>query len=312
MQVTFESLAALRKAVFQAFANPGDRYAPEVVIAGGAVRDLLLGRPVKDIDIFIGNLDDWFEECDQEADWNTVAESIFEHWHNGASTSSWNKREAAPVIRTEMNLKPVEGSKYAESFLSVVTTIPGFTEIQLIGTRDPVVDHILHRFDFTICEAWLDESGRPKVSPAFRHDAAHKILRFKGEDGLSGRAVTRSVDHADRLAQKFPGWRRVGWRPIESVRQLHKDLQETIVGKREEIKKAVPELFAGQPEDKKNSTPEYYRSEKYSTSYRYFPNSKIFEYKVDGGRWVLDYPDLALKAIRANPDRYKRVARLPD
>lgn len=121
-------------------------FAPEVHIAGGAVRDLILNRPVKDIDLFV------------------------------KASSFGAVRSMIEVHRTITDLK---GSEYFDwdPTIAVVAEFEalGLTPVNIIGLSvdNLTIDKNLQRFDLGLCRVAHDCTGII-YTPEFWHDVDRK------------------------------------------------------------------------------------------------------------------------------------------
>jgi hypothetical protein len=122
-------------------------FAPEAHIAGGAVRDLILNRPVKDIDVFISSKNLFAVR-------NVILQrSPHEVNVHGTEYFDWD-----PTIHT---VAEYDGG--------------GLTPVNLIGLNidDLTIDKNIRRFDLGLC--WTAFNGTTCVStPEFWHDVDRK------------------------------------------------------------------------------------------------------------------------------------------
>lgn len=157
-----------------------DAEAPgQVFIAGGALRDVDNGIPVKDLDV-------WF-------------------LHQQTRTKAISVMQGLGAIRLS---DTTEGNSGADPQRArrlswhVPLTMPDSLKVDLIGCNPDVengLEGLLQSFDYTICQIGLAPTGRVYTTEAYAEDKAAKILRrvreqWSGEDRLT------------RLQTKFPGW----------------------------------------------------------------------------------------------------------
>lgn len=124
-----------------------------VVIAGGAVRDTLFGKPVKDVDVFVvrSREEDDFSEAPQKY----VARRIAKLLNATIETTS----EQAYVGNDE--------EVYATYDLELSDKeYPDLPRVNLIFVQD--LERALNEFPDTISQVYLDEEGEPVYSDTFR------------------------------------------------------------------------------------------------------------------------------------------------
>ena len=160
---------------------------PSAVIAGGALRDLWFGVPVKDIDIFIecGGMDE--------------AEGLFKKLGGVMPEKEWSG-----------GLEDVtEAGLYPESMREVVLVedYPRQTEgglpVQLIFVNWKT-HRITARFDIGICRIATD-GNTLIVDEGFEEDAANETLNIRrcNNKWMLGASISRLI----RLLKKYPDWK---------------------------------------------------------------------------------------------------------
>jgi hypothetical protein len=150
--------------------------APEAFLAGGALRDLDLGREVKDLDIF-------------------VSEAGY-----GAAQVVLSQLDYAPANRQCLDyvgadFSVVEGREFKRE---------GEVTVNLVCLRaDFGFPSGLYRFDLGLCQIGFD--GREVVkTAAYIEDATNKtltVLRCESVDQM-----VRTEQRVERLQAKFPDW----------------------------------------------------------------------------------------------------------
>lgn len=160
--------------------------APEALVAGGLVRDHLLGRPIKDVDVFVSTKDD--------AEWDELLEELLDgplrggqtRFRCGATYKQWKMRpEVVGVIEIATHHDP--------------------RPINIIGLNTPNFGPaaVCGQFDFGICRVAYDGKQIYKT-PEFEYDAANEymsLLRCDNENDFK-----RAQKRFERLSQKYPGW----------------------------------------------------------------------------------------------------------
>lgn len=152
------------------------------IIAGGFVRDHIMGGRFKDIDIFIpydGNkvpneFFDWFDVQKEFTDFKVMSNIISE------SKTQEDDYSGIP------GLKEVFSVKYLE-------TIP----VQFIFHSDPDPDTLLSSFDFNICKCYFDGDD-VHVSDEADKDLANNQATL---------ANVRSIEHLPKHLDRFNRWK---------------------------------------------------------------------------------------------------------
>lgn len=162
---------------------------PSAVIAGGALRDLDNGRPVKDLDVFL------------EADSESKARQIMEDLGDAGFAVSWDESFGENVYPEDQNLEVV-----------AVMDLLGFDiAVQLIFVAWPTIA-IVERFDYGICR--LSWDGAKLVRPPeYDLDKASRLFRLR-RDRPTPVSMRGSIRRYARLVnEKYEGW---DWWPYES------------------------------------------------------------------------------------------------
>ncbi|MNK99248.1 hypothetical protein D3C87_1196360 [compost metagenome] len=167
----------------------------QIIIAGGAVRDLLLGGPVKDIDMFIGP-DSTLTDADYSGEGNdfAVMALTFAERHLRAKGKAQPAHDNYP---NWFDLVDVPGSR-------VTHGLP----VQLIGIAVNPIDDVMN-YDFSISQCFVTPCGL-FMSDQCGKDMRDKIIRFTPEDGQDGFQWERSRKRLHRLRQKYPDWTLLG------------------------------------------------------------------------------------------------------
>lgn len=165
--------------------------APSAVLAGGALRDRALDRPIKDLDIFI------------QASSEREADAIMEELKGVGFRVKYEPSELT-CYPEDQNLEVV-----------CVADVEGCAlPVQLIFTTWPT-DRIVERFDYGVCRIAFD--GQKIVCPPeFDEDAKAKVFRLR-RDRPTPASMRGSVHRFARLTNdKYAGWT---WWPFESPEQ---------------------------------------------------------------------------------------------
>jgi hypothetical protein len=167
-----------------------------VHIAGGAVRDTILGRPIRDIDIFL---------------------------HHTAG------EEAAVLLRTEFGyVKVGEWVQYEHFSDPMVVRVAKFEKadetipICLIGLAEALSPHgNIARFDFGVCmAAWAGGSGPMITSNCFKRDIESKTFTLCRADNLAQYSYSM-VRFGKLTADRYKDWKLVVPSQFEELAKEH-------------------------------------------------------------------------------------------
>jgi hypothetical protein len=155
---------------------------PEACIAGGALRDLLCNKPVKDVDVFI----------------------------TGAGRTEDEVREFLVAAFGEP-VRVVIGeafADYSDALKDVAFTLeallPDSTPLQIIALNEPVtLESVVERIDFGICRVGTNGSD-DLITEDFAYDLHHR--QFTLRCNFNEPRLARSKARHERLQEKFPGW----------------------------------------------------------------------------------------------------------
>lgn len=147
---------------------------PRAFIGGGALRDLMLDRPVKDIDIF-------------------VQATGHQDLHDYLLAKGYRRTAFASSQYLGGDLECVRASEYALGFGIPINVVELLSFVSLPGALD--------RHDFGLCQIGFDGNTLMK-SAAFERDVANKTLTLiRCESSIQ---FNRSMRRAERLRQKYP------------------------------------------------------------------------------------------------------------
>lgn len=169
-----------------------------VILAGGAVRDAMLERSIKDYDLFVSELPEGMSPLD-------LCAALTVHSANVISIAP-NYMGADTLIGREM--------KTITSWTDPTTNMP----VQLIELRGE--EHInlakaVGRFDIGLCQAGLALNrcdtdpvyrGEFHFTDAFWGDVAERTMTYL-KDGLDAAQVDRSRRRCVRLSEKYQSYR---------------------------------------------------------------------------------------------------------
>lgn len=178
----------------------------QAIIAGGAVRDTLAGRPIRDVDIFYwhynyslgtnGRTQDHTWE-DQRPGWDQNC--IFETWFQTRVDTIGNGWSSGPGSENYM------GGNVGIHLMVVDQCWINGVKYQFIGTKPKPLDYVRNNFDINFCRAWCDGTKMSAETPFIEDWHNHKMT-------VTG---TLTKDewyyalrfHVPRLQQKYPDYR---------------------------------------------------------------------------------------------------------
>lgn len=173
-------LAAVRQYAIDL--NGGKAY-----IAGGAARDIHLGRKPKDWDIFV--------PCTRE-DVQYLVAKLSKHWGKGVFG------KPAHTYTGDKSAHGYAGGSYGgrmrEEVLCVLKSTCGSVDIVFVDTRFGTrAEDVVAKFDSSLALCWLDDLGRVQGLPLFWYSIEAKVnIMLPGNCG-DGR-------HFARTAKKLP------------------------------------------------------------------------------------------------------------
>jgi hypothetical protein len=184
---------------------------PSAIIAGGAVRDLCLGKEIKDIDVFISGdpksrivhaakkRSHWIHNF--RAFWQKVLQD--RNWNIKVNTSSYNKDPAIDMVFSMYN---------PDLDFTMIDTVP---KIDVIFLVKPALQYFEEDFDFNICKAYFDGT-KSKYTSGFVKDARNETITLAGP--LDFRSINYSMNlHLPRIKHKYPNFKEV-------IPQKYKDI----------------------------------------------------------------------------------------
>jgi hypothetical protein len=162
---------------------------PDAVIAGGALRDTLLGREVKDIDVFASHPYGWSNA------------------HDIISWTDWADRMLGPsyyVIHEGLAQEYSEGLYGVVCAIEIDAAVTRPRPIQLIMLDTPVtLETVVERIDFGLCRVSHDGTTLFQ-HPDFVHDVNNRFFTLRRSENEA--QYDRSCRRFRRLNEKYPGW----------------------------------------------------------------------------------------------------------
>jgi hypothetical protein len=157
---------------------------PEAVIAGGALRDLVFGRAVKDVDVFLAHVP-------TEAFLNEITgfkpEDIFAEWHANLIESAASYSGLDRFGLTALHTAYVDGH-----------------QVNFITYKGDIrPEHLVNRVDFGPCQiAW--DGLRVFIGDQFLTDWSNRTWTYMGDRAEGD--LERSVRRAHRFKERYPDW----------------------------------------------------------------------------------------------------------
>lgn len=169
----------------------------QCVIAGGAPRDILSDKPIKDVDIFL-NL--------ESLPWrDTHACTSRDQFFESACREFATRIEDTEVVSIEFN-DPQPEYEVGLDICDIETT---HGPLQLIGLydRNPIEDIV--NFDFGLSKVYVDCTGVFMTVDAML-DRHNKTITYTPTKWADEKAAKRSYHRLQRLRAKYPDWTFVG------------------------------------------------------------------------------------------------------
>ena len=175
----------------------------QALIAGGAVRDTLAGRPIRDIDIFYwhynyslgtgGRTQDHTWEG-QKAGYDSAC--MFQDWFNVGVHTIGNAWSTGPGSENYM------GGNVGIHLMQIDECWLGGVKFQFIGTKIPPLQYVKEHFDIDFCRAWCDGSKMSVATP-FINDWHNNTMTVTGKLTKDEWYYALRY-HVPRLQQKYP------------------------------------------------------------------------------------------------------------
>lgn len=180
--------SSLLPTVWKSVLNKIQSVFPNAIIAGGALRDTVLDLEVKDVDIFIHNVDDvLFSVAD-------IRELL------GVPP---DESDTASVTMCRLDGYNILSNRRKISNLINVSL--GGVLYQLVFVSMPPIRYVDECFDFGLCKIYFDGTVL-KLFDEFQHDLDNQQITLLG--AFTERELARSVfAHRQQIIKKLPGWK---------------------------------------------------------------------------------------------------------
>jgi hypothetical protein len=194
---------------------------PDAIIAGGALRDLIAEKPVKDVDIFISDLDmnadilndglldklatalgiKVLSKGDKpDRDYVMIDEDF-----KALKNEAFDGKVAQAITSSEYVDSDSVRSVY-ESFINYIVTVKYNSVLyQLIFVEAPTKQYVYNDFDFGLCKIFFD-GNKLTITEEFWYDLENKQITFAGKFSV-GQAMHTLFVHRENIIKKFPGWK---------------------------------------------------------------------------------------------------------
>lgn len=188
---------------------------PSAIIAGGAVRDLILGSPIKDIDIFIDR--EYPELTKLLANWVRNPQTADTYWKQVLKDNGWNAHLKTGSLSTndkEIDLvltlynPNYEGNRIFGDGISPYNNHSSkIARMDIIFCSKTALDYFDRCFDFGICKALYD--GQQYVLDSdFLDDVKQGTITLTGRTDKS-RIDYSMKSHFPRIQAKYPNYKLV-------------------------------------------------------------------------------------------------------
>ena len=197
------------------------QFFPSAIIAGGALRDLITEKPIKDVDIFIHD-----PELQSDIRDSGLLEKLADAL--GIMLIGEDEKTDRDFIRIDNDFKAIKAgfaeeviqaggidSEYLDSdcdrsvyeaFMNYIVTIKYNSVLyQLILIETEPKSYVYNDFDFGICKVFFDGN---KLTPTeeFWYDLEHRQITFAGKFSV-GQAIHTLFTHRENIIKKYPGWK---------------------------------------------------------------------------------------------------------
>lgn len=152
---------------------------PDAILAGGAVRDHLLDKTIRDFDIYTTKKPKTLTWLEQKLTGiSEMGDVATEHAYD------FNGGPDFLITRFRMRGYPIE-----------IITVPHARPSNHVKT-----------FDIGICRVWMDQDGRVHSLPGFTEDQKSRTIRVYVDAVNTKTGRKRLVDHVSRVSKKYSTW----------------------------------------------------------------------------------------------------------
>lgn len=190
------------------------------IIAGGAVRDSLTNRMVKDVDVFLHkdlkrhiDTSAWTKMGKEEDDDGLGAVVAGALGVSTGSSPQWFNPAGFSAKSTAVKVKSTD---YGNNHVDEVYEIDDWKDmdfpVNVVFLDIDPVEYVTKHFDLGICKAWYD-GDYIRTHSDFINDVNNNTITctltaeaIKGEYGNLQRGINKISDHARRLLRKYKGF----------------------------------------------------------------------------------------------------------
>jgi hypothetical protein len=178
----------------------------KVVIAGGAVRDVLNGKPVKDIDTFI------------QLDPSLPEEKLYEAWYTGCVelasryycdwSGDFAGRHDKGILADGEPLEQLSnraGYGYGAFSLVDFPTGPFMHPWQLVFIDIDPEENVRHHFDFGLSQCWVTPE-QLRMTSAYWQDHFRRRITYTPSREPNEQRLESSRGRLERLREKYADW----------------------------------------------------------------------------------------------------------
>lgn len=174
----------------------------EYCLAGGALRDLELDKPVKDFDFFV--------KVESTEQLEKIARGFRDYLREELGLKPWAEFLGPIFLHHDRNeYDEDEGANFGDNFISGVAEFKLLDKtVQLIGFKtdsENFEKYVVNRFDLGFCRIYLDRSGQLHKTDEFLEDTRAKVIYFEKEE------YEFNYERCCRLCAKYPDWERVNF-----------------------------------------------------------------------------------------------------
>lgn len=169
-------------------------------IAGGAIRDVLCKKPVKDFDIFI-QITDWEDEPEEASgDIDFIVSQLNRlFFGEGYSKSSTSVKQRGSKSYGDSHIEIAEVWAWEHGFNDMPCDV-------IFISHEPAVA-VTDGFDFGICQAWIGFYGLRTTSNFWKDYHNQTLTYMFNRHSGNEEQYKSSQAHLVRLLEKFPGWK---------------------------------------------------------------------------------------------------------
>jgi hypothetical protein len=177
---------------------------PDALLAGGAVRDLVLNRPIKDGDIFIGgnpNKSIFHKKIFDKTHW---IQNPTRFWRDLLEDETWR---VYVQTGTYSKLDDISIDLVVKLFNPYLASISNFDSFDIVFLLKSAKSYFIEDFDFNICKAAYDGSNY-LYTYGFLKDISNKTITLSGP--LDKNKINYSMNvHLPRIKHKYSTYQTV-------------------------------------------------------------------------------------------------------